>query len=132
MGCLKPPCEKWAECSGGSATSSLQVDSEISDGACFPNSTNLNGDCAKVHIVFNTDKLPMVSNQLLYSDLFNNTLYSTYTFASKCACVMHSMDDLTTPTQLYNYYLGPESSVLILLLNLILHRELWSKNFVIS
>lgn len=59
VGCLKPPCEKWAECSGDPATSSLQIDSEISDGACFPNSTNLNGDCAKVHVVFNTDKLPL-------------------------------------------------------------------------
>ena len=60
VGCLKPPCEQWAECSGGSASSSPQIDSEISDEACFPNSTDLNGDCAKVHIVFKTHELPKV------------------------------------------------------------------------
>lgn len=102
MGCLKPPCEKWAECSGDPATSSLQIDSEISDGACFPNSTNLNGDCAKVHVVFNTDKLPLVSNQLPYSNLLNNQM-RLCRLNNPHALVQHS----------YNYCLGPESSLLI-------------------
>lgn len=62
VGCLSPPCEQWAECRGG-ATSSAQSDSGISDEMCLPNTTELNGDCAKVHIVFNQRNLPAVRKQ---------------------------------------------------------------------
>lgn len=65
VGCLNPPCGRWAECKGG-ATSSAQSDSGINDEVCLPNSTNLNGDCAKIHIVFSLNKLPKVRIQLRY------------------------------------------------------------------
>ena len=58
--CLSPPCGRWAECKGG-ATNSKQSDSGIGDEVCLPNSTDLNGDCAKIHIVFSRSKLPTVS-----------------------------------------------------------------------
>ena len=58
--CLSPPCGRWAECEGGS-TNSKQSDSGIGDEVCLPNSTDLNSDCAKIHIVFSRGKLPKVS-----------------------------------------------------------------------
>lgn len=64
VGCLSPPCGRWAECTGG-ATTSKQSDSGIDDEFCLPNSTNLNGDCAKIHIVFTQNKLPKVSKMRL-------------------------------------------------------------------
>lgn len=62
--CLSPPCGRWAECEGG-ATNSKQSDSGIGDEVCLPNSTDLNGDCAKIHIVFRRGKLPKVSRMHL-------------------------------------------------------------------
>ena len=59
VGCLTPPCQQWAECSGG-GTSSAHGDSGIGEEVCLPNSTDLNGDCAKIHIVFKLEKLPKV------------------------------------------------------------------------
>lgn len=64
--CLSPPCGRWAECEGG-ATNSKQSDSGIGDEVCLPNSTDLNGDCAKIHIVFSRSKLPAVSNIYCHS-----------------------------------------------------------------
>ena len=62
--CLSPPCGQWAECEGG-ATNSKQSDSGIGDEVCLPNSTDLNSDCAKIHIVFSRGKLPKVSRMHL-------------------------------------------------------------------
>lgn len=56
--CLSPPCGRWGECQGGSTA---KIITGINEGACLPNSTYLNGDCAKIHIVFQVDKLPKVS-----------------------------------------------------------------------
>ena len=73
VGCLNPPCEQWAECSG-SATSSAQSDSGINEEVCLPNTTDLNGDCAKIHIVFSSEKVPQVRTL----DIFfrkHNTLF---------------------------------------------------------
>ena len=68
VGCLIPPCKQWGECSGV-ATSSAQSDSGISEEVCLPNTTDLNGDCAKIHIVFKLDKLPKVSKVDFLSSL---------------------------------------------------------------
>ena len=59
-GCLNPPCKQWAECSGD-GTTSKQSGSEISGEVCLPNSTELNADCSKIHIVFKMEKLPKVT-----------------------------------------------------------------------
>ena len=58
--CLKPPCPKWAECSGPTTSQSQSGDGGIPEDRCFPNTTELSGDCAKIHIVFNMKKLPKV------------------------------------------------------------------------
>ena len=55
--CLKPPCPKWAECT--TSETSKQVD--IPKDQCFPNTTQLSRDCAKIHVVFSVRDLPEVS-----------------------------------------------------------------------
>lgn len=78
VGCLSPPCGRWAECKGG-GTTSKQSDSGIGDEVCLPNSTDLNGDCAKIHIVFSRSKLPKVSK--MHLGKFTVKAYLSYAVA---------------------------------------------------
>ena len=57
-GCLKPPCATYGECTGVKSTSI--GGGVIGDDVCLPNTTVLSGDCAKINILLNVQKIPKV------------------------------------------------------------------------
>jgi hypothetical protein len=58
--CLKPPCAEYGVCMGVTSTSIGGGGGVIRDDFCLPNSTSLSGDCAKINILFNLQKIPNV------------------------------------------------------------------------
>jgi hypothetical protein len=60
VSCLREPCPRFGQCVEDAKKEAL-IKLE-----CDPLSNELSDDCAKVHIVFSREKLPVVSN-LFYS-----------------------------------------------------------------
>lgn len=61
--CFSPPCHQWGVCSTSGA-SLPQVTTK-----CQPNSGHLDNSCVRMTLVFNRDKVPVVSHVLLGDDV---------------------------------------------------------------
>ena len=63
VSCLREPCPRFGECVGKDGKQEKEGDIEaMVKLECDPRSNEVSDDCAKVHIVFSKDKLPIVSN----------------------------------------------------------------------
>lgn len=58
--CLSPPCHHWGFCSSSDTPPALHT-------KCEPNTGYLDNSCARITLIFNRDKLPAVSLELVSS-----------------------------------------------------------------